>query len=206
MKSPYQMAVENEGHLSPGLKSLGVHPLHDKIETGSVASFRSAGVATHVSSSQEIMEKKMERKQRFFDFLTMVVSLCYGIFVVIFSVCMYGSDLLLNNSYKLNHSEVWNLILSSVGILLLLWLIFDIQTYIWKINKMGKGSSFIENLKLVEGSDGELHIEIPMKDRGKSKNIPEYYGFAMGRHSGSFFLKIGAALFCFGHLIHMGLN
>ena len=28
----------------------------------------------------------------------------------------------------------------------------------------------------------------------------------IGRHAGSFFLKIGAALFCFGHIIHMGLN
>merc|ERR1712142_1024207 len=45
-----------------------------------------------------------------------------------------------------------------------------------------------------------------MEGKGKSKNVPEYYGFTMGRHSGSFFLKIGAALFCFGHLIHMGLT
>ena len=26
------------------------------------------------------------------------------------------------------------------------------------------------------------------------------------RHAGSFFLKIGAAVFCFGHIIHMTLN
>ena len=26
------------------------------------------------------------------------------------------------------------------------------------------------------------------------------------RHAGSFFLKIGAAFFCFGHIIHMTLN
>ena len=26
------------------------------------------------------------------------------------------------------------------------------------------------------------------------------------RHAGSFFLKIGAAIFCFGHIIHMTLN
>ena len=206
MKNSYPTAGENEGHHGPSHHSLAVHQLHDKVETGSVASFRSAGMATHVSSTQEIIEKKMEKKQRFFDFFTMVISLCYGILVVIFSICMYASDLVLTNAYEKNHTEAWNLFLSSVGIILLLWLIFDIQTYIWKINKMSKGSSFMEGLKLVEGPDGELHIEVPMKDKGKKKNVPEYYGFAMGRHSGSFFLKIGAALFCFGHLIHMGLN
>ncbi len=26
------------------------------------------------------------------------------------------------------------------------------------------------------------------------------------RHSGSFFLKMGAALFCVGHLVHIGLQ
>merc|ERR1719289_777787 len=59
------------------------------------------------------------------------------------------------------------------------------------------------NLKLVEGEDGEYQIEIPLAS--EKKKIPDYYGFSTGRHSGSFFLKIGAGIFCFGHLIHMGL-
>ena len=50
------------------------------------------------------------------------------------------------------------------------------------INKMGKGSSFYDNLKLVEGFDGERHIELP-RNQGKKKNVPEYYGFTTGRHS-----------------------
>ena len=64
----------------------------------------------------------------------------------------------------------------------------------------------MDNIKLVEGPDGALNIEIPIKENGRKQSVPEYYGFSMGRHSGSFFLKIGAAIFCFGHLIHMGLN
>ena len=48
-------------------------------------------------------------------------------------------------------------------------------------------------------------MEIPLT-KGNMKNVPEYYGFTTGRHAGSFFLKIGAAIFCFGHLIYMGLK
>merc|ERR1719158_1754697 len=64
-------------------------------------------------------------------------------------------------------------------------------------------SDDVNGLRLVEGEDGEYQVEIPMA-RDKKK-IPDYYGFSKGRHSGSFFLKIGAGIFCFGHLIHMGL-
>ena len=40
--------------------------------------------------------------------------------------------------------------------------IYDIQMYIQAINKLGNTSSFFDNLKLVEGPDGELNIELPM--------------------------------------------
>ena len=78
--------------------------------------------------------------------------------------------------------------------------------YIRDISKLGNSSSFYDGLKLVEGPEGELHIELPAKKGKKKKNVPEYYAFTTGRHAGSFFLKIGASVFCFGHLIHMGLN
>ena len=173
----------------------------DNMKLGSIASYKTTH--TQVSTVQEELE--IIRKQRFFDFLTMVLSICYGIFVIITSLGIYCSDLLLIHSYEYNNSEIWNLLLSSVGILLLLWLTYDIQKYIQAINKLGNSSSFFDNLRLVEGPDGELNIELPMI-KGKKKNVPEYYAFATGRHAGSFFLKIGAAVFCFGHLIHMGLN
>ena len=208
IRSPYQkLEHQKSGGMnpSPSNNSLGVYQGQDRMDSGSVASYRSAGATTHVSSTQEIIEQKLEKKQRFVDFLTMVLSISYGIFVVMISICAYCSDLLLANSYEYNNTEIWNLLLSCVGIILLVWLMVDIRGYIHTINKMGKGSSFYDNLKLVEGLDGELHIELPM-NQGKKKNVPEYYGFTTGRHSGSFFLKIGAALFCFGHLIHMGLN
>ncbi len=59
-------------------------------------------------------------------------------------------------------------------------------------------------MTLVEGEDGELLISIPIA--AKQKKLPEYYCFANDRHSGSFFLKMGAALFAVGHLVHVGLE
>ena len=36
----------------------------------------------------------------------------------------------------------------------------------------------------------------------ETKVFKKYYSFLTGRHSGSFFLKIGAAIFCMGKIIH----
>ena len=178
--------------------------VQQNLSAESVASFRSVDMVSTVS--QGGVEKKHEKNQRFYDFFTMVISICYGIFVLILSITLYSTDLFLPNSSKYNNTEHWNLFLSSVGILLLLYLIYDIQIFIWKINKK-KGEYSLNKIKFVTGPDGELNIEIPMKGkRGKKKKFYEYYGFATGRHAGSFFLKIGAAFFCFGHLIHVGLN
>ena len=62
------------------------------------------------------------------------------------------------------------------------------------VTELGSSSSFFDNLRLVEGPDGELNFELPMT-KGKKKNVPEYYAFATGRHACSFFLKIEAAFF-----------
>ena len=135
----------------------------------------------------------------------MVMSISYGLFIIIISITCYASDLILFHAYQHHMTEIWNLVVSCVGIILLLWLIIDIHNYIRTINKMAdSNSTFGEGFKLIEGPDGEFHIEIPML-QGEKRNVPEYYGFTTGRHAGSFFLKIGAALFCFGHMIHMGL-
>ena len=36
----------------------------------------------------------------------------------------------------------------------------------------------------------------------ETKVFEKHYRFLTGRHSGSFFLKIGAAIFCMGKIIH----
>ena len=59
------------------------------------------------------------------------------------------------------------------------------------------------NIELIEGEDGELLISIPVDEA--PQKMPEYYGFSKGRHSGSFFLKIGGAIFCAMHIVHLTL-
>ena len=51
-------------------------------------------------------------------------------------------------------------------------------------------------MKLVIGDDGELNIET------ENEKLPHYYCFSKGRHSGSFFFKIGCFVFCLGHIVH----
>ena len=124
----------------------------------------------------EARKEKLKKKHRFFDYLSIVLSLFYGIFIVILSLGLNITDLIVPNSFESHNTEVLKIYLSSIGIILLLWLIFDIEKYICKIKDIGE-----EN----------------------KKDIPEYYGFTRSRHAGSFFLKIGVAFFCFGHLIDM---
>ena len=48
-------------------------------------------------------------------------------------------------------------------------------------------------------------MSIISRESGKtieSKVFKMHYNFLTGRHSGSFFLKIGAAIFCMGKIIH----
>ena len=115
-------------------------------------------------------------------------------------------DILIRNGKgdEFEATPTLNLALSVIGIFWMIYLIVDIKKYINHMENQAFGTIDIGEMKLVEGEDGELHIELNLPD--ERKTMPEYYGFTSGRHSGSFFLKIGAGFFCAGHLIHMGIN
>ena len=131
-------------------------------------------------SPEELKEIRQAKKQRFWDYFSMVFSISYGIFIVVASVAAYGTDLLMGWSYQTNVGEYWNLALCTIGIILLLFLCFDIRRYMNLVMGMHKGSNKVDGIKLVEGEDGELHIEVPMQ-KGQKRNVPEYYGFTTGR-------------------------
>ena len=86
----------------------------------------------------------------------------------------------MNWSYTTYVGEVWNLTLCSVGIVLLLFLCVDIRRYVNLVLDMHEGSNNVSGIKLVEGEDGELHIEVSLQT-GQKNNVPEYYGFTTGR-------------------------
>ena len=56
-------------------------------------------------------------------------------------------------------------------------------------------------------SDNEfLKLQPPLEIVGsKSHIVKRYFCFMTGRHTGSFFLKVGAACFAVGHIIHNGV-
>ena len=135
-----------------------------------------------ITSPEEVQEIRQARKQRFWDYFSMVLSIAYGLGVIICSCCLYCSDLVMNFSFQAHYSESWNLFLCTLGTLLLLFLAFDIHRYIKAVTNMNKGAMSMEGIKLVEGDDGELHIEVPMH-QGEKRNVPEYYGFTSGRYT-----------------------
>ena len=101
-------------------------------------------------------------------------------------------------------SDVFNVYCSMFGIVIISWLMFDIQKYLsWlrNFNCNGDEEGGSSGLRLIEGENGDLIISMPLVTT-KSKKLPQYYCFTTGRHAGSFFLKIGAAIFCIGHIIH----
>ena len=101
-------------------------------------------------------------------------------------------------------SDVFNVYCSMFGIVIISWLMFDIQKYLkWlrDSHMNGDEEGSFSGLKLIESENGELIISMPLVT-SKTKKLPQYYCFTTGRHAGSFFLKIGAAIFCIGHIIH----
>ena len=101
-------------------------------------------------------------------------------------------------------SDVFNVYCSMFGIVIISWLMFDIQKYLTWLRDShmnGDEEGSFSGLKLIESENGELIISMPLVT-SKTKKLPQYYCFTTGRHAGSFFLKIGAAIFCIGHIIH----
>ena len=148
-------------------------------------------------------EKNALRNERFWDFLAMVGSIIYGIFIVMLGVCCYMFDLFGPDSRQspVYYGDALEIYLSLVGILWLCWLMYDIQKYINMMKEYYQNEN-TPSFKLVEGEDGELIISIPLVTSQIDK-VPQYYCFSSGRHSGSFYLKIGAAIFCLGNIIHL---
>jgi len=137
----------------------------------------------------------------------MVGSIVYGISIFIIGIIVYMFDLFGKGSKRqLSYAgEGFNMYLCIVGIVWLAWLMYDINKYITMMNEYYQnGGEESSSFKLVENEDGELIISIPLVT-SKCAKLPQYYCFSSGRHSGSFYLKIGAAIFCMGHVIHMGI-
>ena len=68
--------------------------LLDRMETVSLRSYRSNhNILSTEQGGQEPEEMKLEKKQRFWDFFTMILSISYAIFIIILGILLYSSDL-----------------------------------------------------------------------------------------------------------------
>ena len=82
---------------------------------------------------------------------------------------------------------------------------YDILKYIRMMRDYyDNNATGASQFKLVEGEDGELIISMPLvTSKSNTERLPEYYCFTSGRHSGSLFMRCGAAFFCLLSMAHL---
>ena len=95
-------------------------------------------------------------------------------------------------------NDAFDIFLSIVGSIIISLLLYDIRIYLTQMKNFHKESQH-SKVKLIEGKNGEISVIMPLL---RNRKIPEYYCFTTERHSGSFFLKIGATIFCMMHMVH----
>ena len=134
----------------------------------------------------------------------MVMSMLWGIFLFFACSFSYIYDLLINEDIDYHISPFINLTVTGIGIIVLTYFIIDIKTYVSKLERRAFGNINLGDLKLVEGEDGDWHVELPLPH--EKKTLPEYYGFVSGRHAGSSYLKLAAGFFWTFHIIQLILN
>jgi hypothetical protein len=118
---------------------------------------------------------------------------------------VYISDIVLGNSPL---AETFSLYLVIIALVFILYVTVDIKLYVNKRNRynnlMEKNVAEEIEMKEVPGGDYQLNIRLPEAVK-IVKQLEHHYCFSKDRHSANFYLKIGAAGFCVGHLIHSGL-
>ncbi|GAB6024103.1 hypothetical protein CHUAL_008815 [Chamberlinius hualienensis] len=155
-----------------------------------------------------------EKKEIFRKNLTTLLSCIYAIFIVMFGGVIYVADIL---QPKMAYGEIFTIYLTLVGLAWLGFLHFDIRVYLnslinWikqeRANHAKENAAFdksVENLNNQSSSEEPKSMTSRESVRSEGLMMPQSYTFKTGPHSSSFYLKIGAAVFCFGHLIHEGL-
>ncbi|XP_046624717.1 proton channel OtopLc-like isoform X1 [Neodiprion virginianus] len=134
-----------------------------------------------------------EKAQKFRTTVSVVLSCIYAVILIPLALVIYIADLLNENSWL---ASAFNLYLVLVGFVYLIYLFFDIRFYV------SKGKKYFKATTNYDKEDDVNSVDLNMN------NIPapnHAFCFALGRHAGSIYLRVGATIFCFGHLIHSGL-
>nr|CAI5842293.1 unnamed protein product [Callosobruchus analis] len=141
-----------------------------------------------------------EKKKAFTDHLTKTLSIFYALFNVTLGLAVYVTDIV-DGSHPT--AEVFSLLLVSVAFIYILYLTIDIRLYMRRKRSREK---LLEQqyAELANAANSTETDQVP-QGLDLSPHFKHYYCFNKDRHSTNFYLKVGAAGFCFGHLIHSGL-
>ncbi|KAJ0179283.1 hypothetical protein K1T71_004995 [Dendrolimus kikuchii] len=146
------------------------------------------------------------------EYLSLVLSCIYATLLVTFGLVACLADSFIEHSVAV----IYSLILCIMGFIYLTFLIFDITRYKSIALKNSKIRGLHEE-RLAEYFSKQDEVfgtpSIPgdrTPDVSRPPSVPppmliplkHHYCFNQGRHSGSFYLKIGAAGFAVGHLVH----
>ncbi|GIY17360.1 hypothetical protein CDAR_1462 [Caerostris darwini] len=141
--------------------------------------------------------------------LSILMSGIYAVFLIMLGVIIFINDQ--HREHRL-YSEIFSSTISGIGILWLVIFHVDLCLYKTEVLKQLKEREYA----MQEASDRFSTATEFIINSGfnfSSESItddkiykPPPYRFLIGRHSGSFYLKIGSAGFCFGYLIYQGLQ
>ncbi|XP_070501708.1 proton channel OtopLc-like isoform X2 [Chironomus tepperi] len=162
-------------------------------------------------------EEKSKMTRRYF---ATIISMCYAIFLVMFGLIVFIGDAVVDQRPI---PQIFCLYMLVVGIIYFLFLYIDIRLHIGKARKAVNERDdqmrryedqmhhieehFQSSLEMRQTANGNV-VQIPIPDivMNPVKPISHRYCFATGRHGEFFYLKLGAAWFCFGLLIHSTLS
>lgn len=175
------------------------------VSNGSLEQYKQNGYNTPPPSEHHHSTTPEAKKKLFTDILSASGSTIYALFVLTLGISLYVIDALEIDEDKIAHlAEGYSLALVGLALLYLVYLIIDISIYRHRKDKFEKLMENLtaENIELKETSEGiacdvTLHKALALR-----KKLDHRYCFNMDRHSSNFYLKVGAAGFCFGHLIH----
>ncbi|KAF2364347.1 Otopetrin [Trinorchestia longiramus] len=158
---------------------------------------------------EHVVEPTPEAEKKAWTIETLVdnLSLIYAIFLVTLGTVIYLADTFSGHDSAM--AESFNVFLILIQLIWLGYAHIDVRQYLKTIMKAmeearERGTGKNDEVVLEPTGDGQYQLRISLPE--PRKTIPQHYGFTSGRHGGSLYLKIGATVFCFGHLIHTGLN
>uniref|UniRef100_A0A131YBU2 Putative secreted protein n=1 Tax=Ixodes ricinus TaxID=34613 RepID=A0A131YBU2_IXORI len=160
------------------------------------------------ASSEESLESNGAAVRRN---LTTLLSLIYAIFVVTLG-CIFTSTYHGKLFNMKEYNEIFGCVVCVIGVAWLVFLHVDLTRYklliLERIKKTLKEyEDLADRISLTTECviNGQYAWSPKAPEDENTEDLVPHYRFLKGRHSGSFFLKTGMAVFCSGHIIHEGL-